>query len=149
MFEVKNDPLVHVWLEDEQICWDCVAGASTNPQDRFRLIERTPETHTGELNSPNKELQNAQHHNHIYNKTFSNAHIKTSKCNLSEYKPRNTAILNTNNAMAWLPAPTRVPVAQASVSGCFQRILQFCFSNYFDFQDYFCGDLKLQLVPNI
>ena len=79
----------------------CCGGIPPPRRIVIRLIEqRTPETHTGELNSPNKELQNARHHNHIYNKTFSNAHIKTSKCNLSEYKPRNTAIVNINNAMA-------------------------------------------------
>ena len=40
----------------------------------YRLTEQDTETHTGELNSPMKELQNAQHHNHIYKNTFSNAH---------------------------------------------------------------------------
>ena len=51
-----------------------VAGVSITPQNRFSALRTDTETHTGEQNSPKKELQNAQHHNHIYESTFINAH---------------------------------------------------------------------------
>ena len=49
-------------------------GGSTTTQDRFLAHKAGHGEHTGESNSPMKELQNVQHHNHIYNNTFINAH---------------------------------------------------------------------------
>ena len=40
----------------------------------FWLTEQDTETTHGSAEFTMKELQNAQHHNHIYNKTFINVH---------------------------------------------------------------------------
>ena len=52
-----------------------IAGVPPPRRIVYGSPEQTRRPNTGDQNSAKNELQNAQHHNHIYNKTFSNAHI--------------------------------------------------------------------------
>ena len=49
-------------------------GGLHHPAGSFSAHRTDTETHSGDQNSAMKELQNAQHHNHIYKNTFSNVH---------------------------------------------------------------------------
>ena len=67
-------------------------------------------------------LQNAQHHNHIYNDTLINTCNSTSKCNVSGYKPRTQP--HSIQTMQWHGRwpPHSILVSQASVSAIVSSI---------------------------
>ena len=55
-----------------------------HPTGSFFGSQSRTRRHTWESRIHIKELQNAQHHNHIYNNTFINVRNSTSKYNVSE-----------------------------------------------------------------
>ena len=68
-----------------QLC----CGDFHHPAGSLLAFRTDTETHSGEQNSPNNELQNAQHQNHIYKNTFINVRNSTSKCNVNVSKYKN------------------------------------------------------------